>query len=196
MSLSLGELKERGEAPEFLTPEAFQMLHGGYLQKDETPKDAYRRVAKTISSELGKPELENIFFDLIWKNWLCPASPCLSNLGTRNLPISCFSAKSMDDLFDIMKHVQELVMLSKYGGGVGSSFSDLRQRGAPVSRGGTSGGIVPFLKMVEAAVDGTTQGSSRRGSVASYLDFSHGDVDEFIDVRRPTGDISRRCLTK
>lgn len=196
MNTSLSDLKERGEAPEFLTEEGFLMLKSGYLHSEETPKDAYKRVAITVSNDLNKPELAGVFFDIIWNNWLCPSTPVLANSGTKNLPIACFSAKSLDDTFDIMRHIQELVMLSKYGGGVGSSFNDLRPSGSPISRGGVTDGIVPFLKMVEAAVDGTRQSGTRRGSVSSYLKFRHGDVDEFIDIRRPTGDISRRCLTK
>jgi ribonucleoside-diphosphate reductase alpha chain len=194
--VTLQDLKDQDEAPQWLTEEAFLMLHGGYLQENETPKNAYRRVAKTVSSDLNKPELEQIFFDMIWQNWLCPASPVLSNSGTNNLQISCFSGRPFDDTYDIMRHVQEMVMLTKYGGGVGSSFSDLRPKGSKISRGGVTDGIVPFLKMLEAAIDGTRQGATRRGAVASYLPLTHGDIEEFLDVRKPTGDLNRRCLTK
>lgn len=194
--IELESLKEKNEAPEWLTEEALKMLQGGYLQINETPKDAYKRVAKTVAGDLNKPELESVFFDMIWKNWLCPASPVLSNSGTKNLQISCFSGKPIDDTYDIMKHIQEMVMLTKYGGGVGSSFSKLRPKGSKISRGGESDGIVPFLKMLEAAIDGTRQGATRRGAVASYLPLTHGDVEEFLDIRKPTGDLNRRCLTK
>lgn len=192
----LDQLKEKDEAPAWLNEEAYQMLCGGYLQEGETPKDAYRRVARTVSNDLNKPELESIFFDMIWKNWLCPASPVLSNSGTKNLQISCFSGRPMDDTFDIMRHVQEMVMLTKYGGGIGSSFSSLRSKGSKISRGGVTDGIVPFLKTLEAAIDGTRQGATRRGAVASYLPITHGDIEEFLDIRKPTGDLNRRCLTK
>ena len=194
--MTLEQLKQSGDAPEFLNDESFQMLNGGYLAKGETPKQAYQRVAKVAADNLSKPEFESVFFDLIWKNWLCPSTPVLSNSGRDNLQISCFSSKPLDDTFDIMRHIQENVMLTKYGGGVGSAFSDLRPKNSPISRGGVTDGIVPFLKMLEMAVDGTRQGSTRRGSVASYLPITHGDVEEFIDIRKPTGDISRRCLTK
>lgn len=194
--MTLNELKEKSLAPEFLTEEAFTTLNGGYLQPGETPKDAYERVASTVANDLNKPELKSIFFDLIWNNWLCPSTPVLSNSGTNNLQISCFSGLAGDDTSSIMNHLKEMVMLTKFGGGVGSSFDQLRGRGAPIKRGGVSDGIVPFLKMLEACVDGTRQGATRRGSVASYLNIKHPDIEEFIDIRKPTGDISRRCLTK
>lgn len=189
-------LKNLDQAPEWLTEEAMKMLEGGYLQEGETPRGAYKRVAKTVATDLNKPELESVFFDMIWKNWLCPASPVLSNSGTKNLQISCFSGQPLDDTYDIMRHVQEMVMLTKYGGGVGSSFSSLRPKGSKISRGGVSDGIVPFLKTLEAAIDGTRQGATRRGAVASYLPITHGDIEEFLDIRKPTGDLNRRCLTK
>lgn len=194
--MTLEQLKEQGEAPEWMTAEGYSMISSGYLQTGETPKGAYSRVAQTVAEDLNKPEMKSIFFDLMWRNWLCPSSPVLSNSGTQNLQISCFSGQPLDDTYDIMRHVQEQVMLTKYGGGVGSSFQNLRGKGSKISKGGTSDGIVPFLKMLEAAVDGTRQGSTRRGSVASYLNIGHQDADEFIDIRKATGDIGRRCLTK
>lgn len=194
--LKLEDLKEKGLAPEFMTEEGLSMIRGGYLQEGEAPRDAYRRVAKTVSASLKKPEMEEVFFDLIWKGWLCPSTPVLANSGTKNLQISCFSGKPLDDTFDIMRHVQEQVMLTKYGGGVGSSFGSLRGKNSPISRGGVSDGIIPFLKTLETAIDGTRQGPARRGSMASYLPLGHKDIEDFIDIRKPTGDIGSKCLTK
>lgn len=194
--MTLEQLKQAGEAPEFLTDEGFQMLNGGYLLSNETPRQAYMRVANVISNDLRMTYLKDIFFDLIWKNWLCPSTPILANSGTKNLQISCFAGQPKDDTYDIMRHIQENVMLTKYGGGVGSFFGALREKGSPISRGGVTDGTVPFLKMLEAAVDGTRQGATRRGSAALYNSITHGDAEEFIDIRKPTGDISRRCLTK
>ena len=194
--MKLEQLKEKDLAPTWLTQDGLTMLRGGYLLAEETPRAAYRRVAKTVANDLNEPSYENIFFDLIWKNWLCPSTPVLSNSATNNLQISCFSGQPLDDTYDIMRHIQENVMLTKFGGGVGSSFDNVRAKGTPISRGGVSDGIVPFLKMLETAVDGTRQGTSRRGSVASYLNIRHNDAEEFLDVRKATGDLNRRCLTK
>ena len=194
--MDLNKLKELGEAPEWMLEESLQMISGGYLQQGETPKQAYKRVANQVASDLKNSKLAPVFFDIMWKGWLCPSTPVLSNSGTQNLQISCFSGSPLDDTYDIMRHIQEQVMLTKYGGGVGSSFDNLRGKGAKISRGGASDGVVPFLKMLEAAVDGAKQAGTRRGSVASYLNLGHTDIEDFIDIRKPTGDISRRCLTK
>ena len=196
MNKSLEELKNLGEAADWLTAEGLQMLQGGYLQPGETPKAAYKRVTSTLSSVANRPDLEGVFFDVIWKNWLCLSTPTLANTGTNNLNISCYSQLYNDNTFDIMGSIREAVMATKFGGGIGSYFGKIRPKNTPISRGGTSDGIIPFLKMLETAVDGTKQGASRRGSVAAYLPITHGDIEEFIDVRRPTGDLNRRCLTK
>lgn len=195
MEAKLLDLKEKGLAPEFLTVEAYQTLSNGYLQPGETPKDAYVRVSQTVALSFDVPNLDKVFFDLIWNNWLCLSTPVLANSGTKNLQISCFSGRPADDTYSIMEHITELAMLTKYGGGVGSSFSDLRHKGAPISKGGVSDGIVPFLKILEMTVEGIKQGPTRRGSVASYLNFEHGDIDEFLDIRKATGDHTRRCLS-
>jgi ribonucleoside-diphosphate reductase alpha chain len=192
----LDQLKQNLQAPEWLTEEALSSLKQGYLQKDETPLDAYKRAARTVANALNKPHLESVFVELIWKNWLCPSSPVLSNLGTQNLPISCYGGIAPDDTFGIMDHISENVMLTKYGGGIGSCWNDIRARGAPISRGGYADGPMGFIKMEEVCIDGTRQGGTRRGSIAAYLALEHKDSEEFIDLRKPTGDLSKKCLTK
>lgn len=189
----LNALKNSGQAPDWLTNEAYQMLSNGYLQVGETPKDAYMRVAQTIGPLVNIPS--HVFFDIMWRNWLCPSSPVLSNTGTNNLPISCFASYFPDDSYGIGTKLIEQMMLTKFGGGCGAYFGDLRAKGSPISRGGKSDGIVPFLKMLETTVEGTKQGATRRGSVAAYLPFEHGDIEEFVDIRKPTGDLTRRCLS-
>lgn len=189
----LDYLKEKDLAPNWMTAEGYQMISNGYLQPGETPRDAYMRVAQTISTKVDIPS--NVFFDIMWKNWLCPSSPVLSNTGTKNLPISCFATYFPDDSYGIGQKLVEQMMLTKFGGGCGAYFGDLRPKGTPISRGGTTDGIVPFLKMLEATVGGTSQGATRRGSVAAYLPIEHGDIDEFIDIRKPTGDLTRKCLS-
>lgn len=189
----LQDLKDKGLAPQWMTDEGFQMISNGYLQHGETPRDAYTRVAQTVGPKVAIPS--QIFFDLMWNNWLCPSSPVLSNTGTRNLPISCFASHFPDDSYIMGTKLTEQMMLTKFGGGCGAYFGDLRAKGSPISRGGVSDGIVPFLKMLESVVDGTKQGAARRGSVAAYLPMEHGDIEEFLDIRKPTGDLTRRCLS-
>lgn len=193
--MTLEELKMAGEAPEFLTQEGLNTLMGGYLLEGETPRMAYLRCAKYMAKNYGEDsaKYEADFFEAIWNNWLCPASPVLSNSFTSNLPISCYSGISGDSMAGIMDHMKELAMLTKHGGGVGSSYDLLRGTNSPIKSGGVSSGIVPFLKMLETVIDGVKQGKSRRGAVASYLNIRHPDAEEFIGIRNPVGDASRKC---
>lgn len=189
-------LKESGLAPAFLTEEGFNSLQNGYLLENETPKDMYERVARYSASVYSDSEaFKKDFFTAMWNNWLCAATPVLSNAETKNLQISCYSSNSPDSLLGIMDHLKELAILSKYGGGCGSSLDNLRPAGSSISRGGTSSGIIPFYKMIESVVEGVKQGATRRGAVANYLNMKHPEAKDFINIRSQTGDLSRRCLS-
>ena len=102
-------------------------IGGGYLYNGETPKEAYRRVAKTVANRLQKADMEETFFQYIWKGWLCLASPVLSNTGTdRGLPISCFGIDVADSIIDIGQKNLEMMLLAKHGGGVGIGVNQIR----------------------------------------------------------------------
>lgn len=191
--MTLQELKDAGLAPQFLTDEGYNTIINGYMQPGETPRDMYRRCAKTSALALNRSsKFEEDFFQAMWNNWLCAATPTLSNGSTKNLQISCYAGLSDDSVSGVMNHLKELAMLTKYGGGVGSSYDLLRSSGQKISKGGTSSGIVPFLKMLDTTISGITQGASRRGAVASYLNIEHGDAEDFINIRSQTGDLSRK----
>lgn len=192
----LEELKINNEAPEWMNEEGFRTLTGGYLLPDETPKGMYHRVAKAAASYyVNDKSYEERFFHILWRNWLCPASPVLSNLGTdRGLPISCNSIHVADSVDSIFMKNYELATLSKNGAGVGIYLGDIRGRGAPIKGNGFSEGIVPWAKVYDTTTVSVNQGSTRRGASAIYLPVDHRDIDEFINIRRPTGDINRRCL--
>lgn len=193
---SLEDLKNEGLVPEWQTSEGYSTLKGGYLLNGEEPKDMYRRIAKTVAEKLKKPELESKFFDYMWNGWLCPASPVCSNIGTeRGLPISCFSVYVGDSIKEIMDSITELALLSKHGGGVGMHWNDVRSRGSKISNGnGKSDGVVPFLKIQDSTTVGVSQGGVRRGASASYLSIDHGDAEEFLNIRKPQGDVNRQSL--
>lgn len=191
----LEKLKEAGEAPEFLTEDGFVTLRNGYLGPEETPRQMYSRVSRASASRLNRYDLEQKFFNLLWDNFLGLSSPICSNMGAENLPISCFSSSVPDSTSDIFKHYHELAMLSKYGGGTGSFWGRVRGRGASISRGGTSEGVVPWLVTLEKSIQAVSQAGVRKGAVAAYLPVGHSDIQEFLDIRRNTGDISRKCLS-
>lgn len=193
---SLEHLKELGEAPQWMGEEGYKTLLGGYLLPNETPKQMYWRVAETAANYYeDKLKWHTKFYNAMWKNWLCPASPILSNMGTdRGLPISCNSIHVGDSIDSIFGKSHELAMLSKNGAGVGIYLGDLRGRGATTKGNGKSEGVVPWAKVYDTTTVSVSQGSTRRGASAVYLPVEHVDIEEFINIRRPTGDTNRRCL--
>jgi ribonucleoside-diphosphate reductase alpha chain len=187
---------ERGkDYPEFFDEISLATISKGYLLPGETPKKAYRRVAHAAASRLKRPDLENKFFKLIWNGWLGLASPVLSNMGTdRGLPISCFGVDTPDSIRGIGLTNAELMKLTSVGGGVGISLSRIRQRGTEIRGNGKSEGIVPWAKIYDSSIIATNQGNVRRGAASVNLNINHGDIDEFLEIRRPKGDPNRQCL--
>ncbi len=193
--MNLEDLKNDGQAPVWMDEFGLKTLQGGYLLPDETPLKMYQRVSKAAGSYYADQKWTTKFFDVMWAGWLCPASPVLSNLGTkRGLPISCNSIHVGDSVDSIFTKAHELAMLSKNGAGVGIYVGDVRGRGATIQGNGRSEGIIPWNKVFESTVISVSQGSTRRGAAAVYLPMEHADIEEFIQMRKPTGDINRRCM--
>jgi ribonucleoside-diphosphate reductase alpha chain len=170
-------------------------IKGGYLIDGETPKDGYIRVSSRAAELLKKPELQERFFDILWRGWLIPSTPVMANLGTDvALPISCFSSHVGDSMYEIYRKNLEMAMLSKYGGGTAYDFSAIRAMGAKIKdgRGGSSDGIIPFVKSYDSTILASKQGKTRRGAVAIYLNAEHGEFKEFLEVREPKGDVNRQ----
>ncbi len=118
------------------------------------------------------------------------------NGGTnRGLPISCFLNESGDSLENIVDLWNENVWLASLGGGIGSYWGNVRSIGEKVGRNGKTSGIVPFIKVQDSLTQAISQGSLRRGSAAIYLPIWHPEIEEFIEIRRPTGgDPNRKAL--
>ena len=170
-------------------------IAGGYLYNGETPKKAYERVAKTVAKRLDKPEMADIFFNYMWKGWLCLASPVLSNTGTdRGLPISCFGIDVADSIIDIGQKNLEMMLLAKHGGGVGIGINQIRPAGAKITGNGTSDGVVPFCKIYDSTILATNQGSVRRGAASVNINIDHPDFEEWLEIREPKGDVNRQSL--
>ena len=131
--------------------------------------------------------IQNLYFH--------PSTPISSNGGTdRGLPISCFTKTVSDDKPSIFQNYNEAFNLGAYGGGIGTDWSVVREVNAPVgSHGGKSSGVIPFLGISDRSTLAISQGGLRRASEAVYLDISHPEIEEFIDLRKPTGDQNRRC---
>jgi len=181
--------------PEWMDEIAVSMISKGYLLPDEDVFDAYKRVSKSAARRLRRKDLQPFFYEAIVKNWLCLASPVLSNLGTeRGMPISCFGIDVGDSIEGIADANSELMRLSSQGGGVGIGVSRIRGRGKSIKDNGVSEGVVPWCKIYDSTILATNQGSVRRGAASVNLSIHHPDIEEFLQIRRPKGDVNRQCL--
>jgi len=168
-------------------------LSDRYLGQDESYQDLFARVASTYAdNNLHAQRIYNYISDL----WFMPATPILSNGGTeRGLPISCFLNEAGDSLDGILDLWNENVWLAAKGGGIGSYWGNLRSIGEKIGRVGKTSGIIPFIKVMDSLTMAISQGSLRRGSAACYLPIDHPEIEEFIEMRRPTGgDPNRKAL--
>jgi ribonucleoside-diphosphate reductase alpha chain len=181
--------------PEWLDEIGKSIISQGYLLPDEDVFDAFKRVSRAAAKRLKRKDLQPYFYEAMTKNWLCLASPVLSNLGTeRGMPISCFGIDTDDSIEGIALANAELMRLSSQGGGVGIGVSRIRGRGKEISGNGVSEGVVPWIKIYDSTILATNQGSVRRGAASVNLHVNHPDIEEFLMVRRPKGDINRQCL--
>ncbi len=169
------------------------VLKDRYLMPEEDFQDIFARSARSYADN---EEHAQRLYDYISKLWFMPATPILSNGGTkRGLPISCFLNEVDDSLGGIVNLWNENVWLASNGGGIGSYWGNLRSIGETVKGNGKTSGIVPFIKVMDSQTLAISQGSLRRGSAAVYLPINHPEIEEFIDIRRPTGgDPNRRSL--
>ena len=176
----------------YLSEFSIKTLEDRYLVGDEkSPQDAFARAALSFSDN---EEHAQRLYDYASKLWFMFSTPVLSNGGTkRGLPISCFLNYVDDSREGITDHYTENAFLSSVGGGVGGCWSGVRSVGSKTSNGSESTGVIPFMKVVDAEMLAFSQGVTRRGSYAAYLDISHPEIEEFLDVRKPTGgDINRK----
>ena len=168
-------------------------LKDRYLMPDESYQDLFARVAAYYGDNAAHAQR---LYDYISKLWFMPATPVLSNGGTqRGLPISCFLNEAEDSLDSIVDLWKQNVWLAAKGGGIGSYWGNLRSIGETIGGVGKTSGIIPFVRVMDSLTLAISQGSLRRGSAAVYLPVSHPEIDEFIEIRRPTGgDPNRKAL--
>lgn len=168
-------------------------LDDRYLLPGEGYQDLFARVASYYGDNQAHAQR---LYDYISKMWFMPATPVLSNGGTdRGLPISCFLNEATDSLDGIVGLWNENVWLASKGGGIGSYWGNLRSIGEKVGQNGKTSGIIPFIRVMDSLTLAISQGSLRRGSAAVYLPVWHPEIEEFVDMRRPTGgDPNRKAL--
>jgi len=168
-------------------------LSDRYLMPGEEFQDLFARVASYYGDDAAHAQR---IYDYMSKLWFMPATPVLSNGGTdRGLPISCFLNEASDSLDGIVGLWNENVWLAAKGGGIGSYWGNLRSIGEKVGAVGKTSGVIPFIRVMDSLTLAISQGSLRRGSAAVYLPVSHPEIEEFVEMRRPTGgDPNRKAL--
>ncbi|WP_432769679.1 ribonucleoside-diphosphate reductase subunit alpha [Sphingopyxis sp.] len=175
-----------------LTDFGKETLEDRYLLPGESYQDLFARVASAYADDQDHAQR---LYDYISKLWFMPATPVLSNGGTgRGLPISCYLNSVPDSLEGIVETWNENVWLASRGGGIGTYWGSVRGIGEPVGLNGKTSGIIPFVRVMDSLTLAISQGSLRRGSAACYLDISHPEIEEFLEIRKPSGDFNRKAL--
>ena len=189
MKLNIDKTKDN-----LLPQNAVDILKDRYLlPTEETPQEAFARACMAFAD--NKAHAERLY-KYVSNLWFMFASPLLSNGGTdRGLPISCFLNYVPDSRDGLASHYTENIWLSSMGGGIGGYWGHIRSQGQSTSKGNKTTGVIPFMHVVDSQMVAFNQGSTRRGSYASYMDISHPEIIEFIEMRKPTGgDINRKNL--
>jgi ribonucleoside-diphosphate reductase alpha chain len=167
-------------------------LEDRYLLAGESYQDMFARVATAYCDDADHAQR---IYDYISRLWFMPATPVLSNGGAgRGLPISCFLNAVPDSLEGIQGVWNENVALASNGGGIGTYWGGVRSIGEKVKGAGQTSGIIPFIRVMDSLTLAISQGSLRRGSAAVYLDIHHPEVEEFLEIRKPSGDFNRKSL--
>jgi ribonucleoside-diphosphate reductase alpha chain len=177
---------------DLLTDFGKETLKDRYLLPGESFQDLFVRVASAYADDEAHAQR---IYDYISRLWFMPATPVLSNGGTgRGLPISCYLNSVDDSLEGIVNTWNENVWLASRGGGIGTYWGNVRGIGEPVGLNGKTSGIIPFVRVMDSLTLAISQGSLRRGSAACYLDVSHPEIEEFLEIRKPSGDFNRKAL--
>jgi ribonucleoside-diphosphate reductase alpha chain len=177
---------------ELLTVFGKATLTDRYLLPGESYQDLFARVACAYADDIAHAQR---LYDAMSRLWFMPATPILSNGGTtRGLPISCFLNAVPDSLEGIVTTWNENVWLASNGGGIGTYWGKVRSIGEPVKGAGETSGIIPFIHVMDGLTLAISQGSLRRGSAAVYLDIDHPEIEEFLEIRKPSGDFNRKGL--
>lgn len=167
-------------------------LEDRYLLDNENYQQMFARVACAYADDMAHAQR---LYDYISRLWFMPATPILSNGGAkRGLPISCFLNTVDDSLDGIVSNWNENVLLASNGGGIGTYWGSVRGVGESVGRAGKTSGIIPFVRVMDSLTLAISQGSLRRGSAAVYLDVYHPEIEEFLEIRKPSGDFNRKSL--
>lgn len=173
------------DRPDFdwLNDDSRLFLQRGYLLEGTSPEARIRAIADHAAALLQDPAFGDKFYHYMARGYFSLSSPIWSNFGLgRGLPISCFGSFIGDSIYDIMRTTAEVGMMSKIGGGTSAYFGAIRPRGSDISNNGKSDGSFNFTKLFDTVIDVISQGTSRKGQFAGYIDIEHGDIEEWLEI--------------
>ena len=169
---------------EWLNKYSRKFLDGGYLQGGAVAEERIREIADAAEKTLGIKGYSDKFYDYMSRGWFSLSSPVWSNFGVeRGLPISCFGSYIGDSVAEITYSASEVSMMSKLGGGTSGYFGHIRGRGEQIKDNGVSNGSFPFARIFDTTIDVVSQGTTRRGMFAGYIDIEHPDILEWLDIQ-------------
>ena len=182
---ALEKVHEEHQKPFYwLNEDSKKFLREGYLLEDTEPKERIREIAERAEEILGEEGFADRFYDYMSKGYYSLASPIWANFGLdRGLPISCFGSYMEDNMESILYTHAEVGEMTKLGGGTSGYMGELRPRGAPITNNGKSNGSYSFTELFDTAINVISQGETRRGQFAGYIDVEHDDLDEWLNIK-------------
>jgi len=168
----------------WLNEDSREFLRNGYLLDGVTAEERVREIAENAEEILGEEGFADKFYEYMSRGYYSLASPIWSNFGLdRGLPISCFGSHIEDSIESILYTHAEVGQMTKLGGGTSGYLGDLRPRGAPITNNGKSNGSYSFTELFDTAINVISQGETRRGQFAGYIDIEHDDLDEWLNIK-------------
>lgn len=168
---------------DWLNEDSRLFLQRGYLLEGTSPEARIRAIADHAGKLLNDAAFSDKFYHYMARGYFSLSSPIWSNFGLdRGLPISCFGSFIGDSIYDIMRTTAEVGMMSKIGGGTSAYFGAIRPRGSHINNNGKSDGSFNFTKLFDTVIDVISQGTSRKGQFAGYIDIEHGDIEEWLEI--------------
>ena len=182
---ALEKVHEEHQKPFYwLNEDSKEFLREGYLLEDTDPKERIREIAERAEEILDEEGFADKFYEYMSRGYYSLASPIWANFGLdRGLPISCFGSYMEDNMESILYTHAEVGEMTKLGGGTSGYMGDLRPRGSPITNNGKSNGSYSFTELFDTAINVISQGETRRGQFAGYIDVEHDDLDEWLNIK-------------
>ena len=182
---ALDDVKRQHEEPFYwLNEDSRAFLDEGYLLESVTAEERVREIGERAEEILDDDGFADRFYDYMSRGFYSLASPVWSNFGLdRGLPISCFGSYIEDNMESILYTQAEVGEMTKLGGGTSGYFGEIRPRGSPITNNGKSNGSYSFTELFDTIINVVSQGETRRGQFAGYIDVEHDDLEEWLNIK-------------